>query len=306
MAETTKKRKPKPPVTESLLTSGHRACAGCGESLGAKLVIDAAGPNTIVTTCTGCLEVFSTPYPESAWRVPWIHSLFENSSAVAAGVEAGLKALGKKEGINVIAQGGDGGTADIGIGCLSGMLERNHEVLYVCYDNEAYMNTGVQRSGLTPFDTHTTTSPSGKKSFGNQHPKKPLLEIVAAHNIPYATSATVGYPADLQLKVKKALKEKGATFIHLHVPCPLGWVYNSELTIEIARLAVQTGLFPLVEFKWGKVTRVRKITRERKPVEEYLKHQGRYRHLFASEEGKKEIKKIQAIADANIEKYGLV
>jgi len=306
MTELTKKRKEKPPVVESLLTSGHRACAGCGEALGAKLVMDAAGPNIMVATSTGCLEVFSTPYPESAWRVPWIHSLFENSSAVACGIEAALRARGLKDKVKVIAQGGDGGTADIGIGCLSGMLERNQEVLYVCYDNEAYMNTGVQRSGLTPFDTHTTTSPSGKYSFGNQRPKKPLLEIVAAHQIPYAATATVGYPNDLQMKVKKALAESGATFIHLHVPCPLGWAYKSEATIEIARLAVQTGLFPIIEIKWGKVTRVRKITKERRPVEDYLKPQGRYRHLFVSEDGKKEIEKIQAIANANIEKYGLV
>jgi pyruvate ferredoxin oxidoreductase beta subunit len=305
MAEATKKKKAKPPVTESLLTSGHRACAGCGESLGAKLVMDAAGPNTYVTTSTGCLEVFSTPFPESAWRMPWIHSLFENSSAVAAGIDAGLRALGKRDGVNIIAQGGDGGTADIGIGCLSGMLERNHKVLYICYDNEAYMNTGVQRSGLTPFDTHTTTSPSGKESFGNQFPKKPLLQIVAAHNIPFACTATVGYPTDVQLKVKKALAEEGATFMHLHVPCPLGWAYKSELTIEVARLAVQTGLFPILEYRYGELTRVRKITKDRKPVEEFLKLQGRYRHLFASEDGKKEIEKIQAIADANIKKFGL-
>jgi len=306
MAEQTKSRKQKPPITESLLTSGHRACAGCGEALGAKLVMDAAGSNTMVATSTGCLEVFSTPYPESAWRMPWIHSLFENSSAVACGMEAGLRALGKREGTNIIAQGGDGGTADIGIGCLSGMLERNQQVLYVCYDNEAYMNTGVQRSGLTPFGTHTTTSPSGKVSFGNPLPKKPLLQIVAAHNIPYACSATVGFPNDVQLKVKKCLKEEGATFMHLHVPCPLGWVYKTEETIEIARLAVFTGLFPIIEMKWGEVVRVRKITKERRPVEDYLKPQGRYRHLFVSAESKKEIEKIQAIADANIKKFGLV
>jgi len=306
MAELTKPKKEKAAVEESLLTSGHRACAGCGEALGAKLVMDAAGPDIIVATSTGCLEVFSTPYPESAWRMPWIHSLFENSSAVASGIEVGLKALGKKGNTKIIAQGGDGGTADIGIGCLSGMLERGHEILYVCYDNEAYMNTGVQRSGLTPFDAHTTTSPSGKISFGNQRPKKTLLDIAAAHNIPYAATATIAYTADLQRKVKKALAIAGPTFLHVHVPCPLGWVYKSELTMEIARLAVETGLYPIVEIEWGKVTRVRKITKDHKPVEEYLKPQGRFRHLFASDEGKQELAKIQAIADANIAKYGLI
>lgn len=306
MAETTKPRKEKAAVEESLFTCGHRACAGCGEALGAKLVMDAAGPDIIVATSTGCLEVFSTPYPESAWRIPWIHSLFENSSAVASGIEAGLKALGRKGNTKIIAQGGDGGTADIGIGCLSGMLERGHEILYVCYDNEAYMNTGVQRSGLTPFDAHTTTSPSGKVSMGNQRPKKSLLDIAAAHNIPYAATASIAYTTDLQRKVKKALAIPGPTFLHVHVPCPLGWVYKAELTMEVARLAIDTGLFPLVEIEWSKVTKVRKITKDKKPVEEYLKSQGRFRHLFASEDGKKELAKIQAIADANIAKYGLV
>ncbi|MCP4580612.1 MAG: pyruvate ferredoxin oxidoreductase, partial [candidate division Zixibacteria bacterium] len=199
-----------------------------------------------------------------------------------------------------------GGTADIGIGCLSGMLERNQQVLYVCYDNEAYMNTGVQRSGLTPYGTHTSTSPSGTASQGNPLPKKPLLQIVAAHNIPYACSATVGFPTDVQSKVRKCLKEEGATFLHLHVPCPLGWAYKTEETVEIARLAVQTGLFPIIEMKWGEVTRVRKITKDLKPVTEYLKLQGRYRHLFTDKDGPAEIAKIQAIADANIRKFGLV
>ncbi len=303
MSETAKTKKIKPPVEESLLTSGHRACAGCGEALGAKLVMDAAGPNTIVTTATGCLEVFSTAYPETAWRIPWIHSLFENPASVAAGIEATLRNKGIED-INVIAQGGDGATADIGIGCLSGVMERNQNVLYVCYDNEAYMNTGVQRSGLTPYDARTSTSPSGSISWGNQHQKKNMLEICAAHNIPYAATATVGYPQDLISKVKKALKIKGAKFLHLHVPCPLGWIYPSEKTIEIARLAVLTGLYPIVEIEYNKVTRVRKIGKNRRPVEDYLKPQGRFKHLF-TEAGKEELEKIRQIAQANIDRYGL-
>lgn len=305
MSEPTEVKKEKPPVTESLLTSGHRACAGCGEALGAKLVMDAAGPNTIVSTCTGCLEVFSTPYPESAWRMPWIHSLFENSSAVAAGIEAALISLGRMGDTNIIAQGGDGGTADIGIGCLSGMLERGHNILYVCYDNEAYMNTGVQRSGLTPFDARTSTSPPGNISWGNQHQKKNLLEICAAHGIPYAATATVGYPQDLMSKVKKALKIKGPKFLHVHVPCPLGWIYKSEETVEIARIAVNTGLFPIVEMEFGKVTRVRKIGKSRLPVEDYLKPQGRFKHLFKTG-GEAELVKIRQIAENNIARYGLI
>lgn len=303
MTEKAQTKRKKPPVEESLLTSGHRACAGCGEALGAKLVMDAAGPNTMVATATGCLEVFSTAFPETAWRVPWIHSLFENSAAVAAGIEAALRNMGKED-INVIAQGGDGGTADIGIGCLSGVLERNQNLLYVCYDNEAYMNTGVQRSGLTPYDARTSTSPPGSQSWGNQHQKKNLLEICAAHLIPYAATATVAYPQDLMSKVKKALKIKGAKFLHVHVPCPLGWIHASEKTIEVARLAVLTGLFPIVEIEYNQVKRVRKIGKNRRPVEDYLKLQGRFKHLF-SEAGKEELDKIRQIAQANIDKYGL-
>ena len=299
----TKPKKVKPPVEESLLTSGHRACAGCGEALGAKLVMDAAGPNSIVATSTGCLEVFSTAFPQSAWRMPWIHSLFENSSAVAAGIDAALKSQGK-EGINVIAQGGDGGTADIGIGCLSGLLERNQNVLYVCYDNEAYMNTGVQRSGLTPFDARTSTSPSGAYSYGNEHQKKNLLGICAAHNIPYAATASIAYPNDLMNKVKKALKIDGAKFLMVHVPCPLGWVHKSDITIEVAKKAVLTGLFPIVEMAFNKVTRVRKIGKNRLPVEEYLKLQGRFKHLLV-DSSKDELEKIRQIAQANIDLYGL-
>ncbi len=303
MTESTKTKKQKPPVEESLLTCGHRACAGCGEALGAKLVMDAAGPNTIVATSTGCLEVFSTAFPQTAWRMPWIHSLFENSAAVAAGIEAALRNKGKHD-INVIAQGGDGGTADIGLGCLSGLLERNQNVLYVCYDNEAYMNTGVQRSGLTPYNARTSTSPSGTESFGNQHQKKNLLGICAAHNIPYAATATVAYPQDLMMKVKKALKIPGAKFLQVHVPCPLGWIHKSELTIEVAKLAVSTGLFPIVEMQYNKVTRTRKIGKDRRPVEDYLKLQGRFKHLF-TDTAKDELEKVRQIAQANIEYFGL-
>ena len=282
-----------------LFDSGHTACAGCGQALGARLVIDAAGANTIVANNTGCLEVFSTKWPESAWEIPWIHSLFENAAAVASGIEAALKYLGKKDAINVIAQGGDGSTADIGLQALSGMLERGHDILYVCYDNEAYMNTGIQRSGLTPFDTNTTTSPVGSKSTGNIRPKKPMPEIALAHGIPYVATCSVGYPQDVQRKVKKALSIKGPKYIQMHVPCPLGWRHETNLTFEVAKLAVETGLYPLIEYENG-VLIPKQI--KPKPVEEYLKVQGRFKHLLANPE---EIKKIQAIADSNIKKYGL-
>lgn len=287
-------------MAETLFKPGHTACAGCGQAIGARLVIDTAGKNTIIANNTGCLEVFSTKYPESAWGVPFIHSLFENCAAVASGVEAGLKYLGKKDSINVIAQAGDGGTADIGLQALSGMLERGHDVLYVCYDNEAYMNTGIQRSGLTPIDSNTTTTPSGEASLGNPRPKKPIPEIAAAHGIPYVATASVGYPQDVQRKVKKALSIKGPKYIQIHVPCPLGWRHESALTFEVAKLAVETGLYPLFEYENGQLI-PRKIAAI-KPVEEYLKVQGRFKHLLKNPAA---IKQVQDVADANIKKYGL-
>jgi len=287
-------------MSDTLFSVGHTACAGCGQSLAARLVIDAAGKNTIVVNNTGCLEVFSTKYPESSWNVPWIHSLFENAAAVASGVEVALKYLGTKDKINVIAQAGDGGTGDIGLQALSGMLERGHDILYVCYDNEAYMNTGVQRSGLTPFDTNTTTSPAGAQSSGNFRPKKPLPEIAVAHGIPYVATASSGFPQDLQRKVKKALAIKGPKYIQIHAPCPLGWRYESNELIGISKLAVDTGLYPLIEYESGLVTGRKQIVP--KPVEEYLKAQGRFKHLLNNPG---EIKKIQEIADNNIRKYGL-
>ena len=287
-------------MEKKLFNSGHTACAGCGQSLAARLVIEAAGPNTMVANNTGCLEVFSTKYPESSWGVPWVHSLFENSAAVASGIEAALIYLGKKDTINVICQAGDGGSADIGLQALSGMWERNHDILSICYDNEAYMNTGIQRSGLTPFDTNTTTSPAGSKSSGNIRPKKPLPEIAVAHNIPYVAVASVVYPQDIQRKVKKALAIRGAKYMQIHVPCPLGWRHDPSLTYQVAKLAVETGLYPLVEYENGQLSSARKI--QPKPVEEYLKIQARFKHLLNNPE---ELKKIQAIADANIKKYGL-
>ena len=287
-------------MSKTLFNSGHTACAGCGQSMAARLVIDAAGPNTIVVNNTGCLEVFSTKYPESSWGIPWIHSLFENAAAVASGVESAIKYLGKADLINIIAQGGDGSTADIGLQALSGMLERGHNILYVCYDNEAYMNTGIQRSGLTPFDTNTTTSPIGKASIGNLRPKKPIPEIANAHGIPYVAIASAGFPQDLQRKVKKAIAIKGPKYIQVHVPCPLGWRHETNMTMQVAKLAVETGLYPLVEYENGIISTRRQITP--KPVEEYLKTQGRFKHLLKNPE---EIKKIQDIADNNIRKYGL-
>ncbi len=286
------------------LESGHRACQGCGEALAARLVTEATGPDIVVANATGCLEVFSTPYPESAWRVPWVHSLFENAAAVASGVEAALKAQGRRS--KVVAMGGDGGTFDIGFQALSGMLERMHDVLYVCYDNEAYMNTGVQRSSSTPHAASTTTSPAGKARMGKRHLKKDLLSIIAAHHIPYAASASVAFPADLKRKVRRAMQIEGPTFLLVHSPCPLGWGHDSALTVEIARRGVDCGLFPLVELERGKVTGVMPI-RTPRPVADYLKLQKRFGHLFDDDDhrAREEREHLQALAEHNIDTYGL-
>ncbi|MEI8350532.1 MAG: thiamine pyrophosphate-dependent enzyme [Candidatus Omnitrophota bacterium] len=286
---------------EHQFVSGHTACAGCGQSLAARIVADVAGKNVMIANSTGCLEVFSTKAPETSWRVPWIHSLFENSAAVASGVEAALRYLGKIDTVRVIAQGGDGGTADIGLQALSGMLERGHDILYVCYDNEAYMNTGIQRSGLTPLNANTTTSPSGTVWKGNWRKKKPLVEICAAHFIPYAATASVGYIPDLQRKVKKALEIRGPKYIQIHVPCPLGWGHDSSLTLEVAKSAVLCGLYPLVEYENGKLTNTFKVPAP-KPVAEYIKPQNRFKHLLKDQTA---LQDLQEVANKNLEYYGL-
>src|SRR5438445_9329674 len=281
------------------LNSGHRACQGCGEALGARYAIDAAmraaGNQVIAANATGCLEVFSTPYPETSWQIPWIHSLFGNAAAVASGIAAALRVKGK-EHVRTTAQGGDGGTTDIGFRCLSGMFERNDDVLYICYDNEAYMNTGVQRSSATPPAARTATTPAMGAKPGNVFGTgKSVPKIAVAHGIPYAATATVADLHDLERKVVKAMGIHGARYIHIHVPCPLGWGSASHDTIRLARLAVESGLFPVFEAEHGVVTSSRKIRRQ-VAVEEYLKPQKRFAHLFASEDGQQPIARLQAIA----------
>lgn len=288
---------------QNLLAPGHRACAGCSMPTTIKLVLDAAGQNTIVVSPTGCLEVTTTPYPESAWCLPWIHSLFENAAAVASGVEVMLKR--RCQDTNVVIIGGDGSTFDIGMGSNSGMFERGHKITYVCYDNEAYMNTGVQRSGSTPFCVHTTTTPTGVRSLGNPRPKKDMPAIALAHKVPYVATASVAYPVDLRKKVKRSLEVNGPSYIQVNAPCITGWTFEAGTTVEISRLAVETGLWPMLEWVDGELTDVKKIRRP-KPVEEYLKIQGRYKHLFKKPDGLNVIKEIQSIADANIAKYHLV
>jgi pyruvate ferredoxin oxidoreductase beta subunit len=291
------------------LTSGHRACQGCGEALGARYALDAAmrasRGRLIAANATGCLEVFSTPFPESSWQLPWIHSLFGNAPAVATGVAAALRAQGRED-VRVIGQGGDGGTVDIGMGCLSGMFERNDDVLFVCYDNEGYMNTGVQRSGATPPAARTATTQAVGAEPGNvfgQGKSAPLIAM--AHEIPYVATATVADLRDLEAKVEHAMTFRGARYIHVLVTCPLGWGSASADTIKIARLACETGLFPVFEAEAGDVTDVTKI-RHRLPVEAYLRPQRRFVHLFEPEERTDVIAMIQARADRNIERFGLL
>ena len=307
-----------PPETRSVqadlrrtnsLNSGHRACQGCGEALGARYAIDAAMRATsnqlVAANATGCLEVFSTPYPETSWQIPWIHSLFGNAAAVATGIAAALKAKGREE-VRVIAQGGDGGTTDIGFGCLSGMFERNDDVLYICYDNEAYMNTGVQRSSATPPAARTATTMAVGKEPGNLFGQGKHLPLIAmAHGIPYVATATVAELHDLEAKVKRAMEFRGARYLHILVPCPLGWGHASDATIRMARLAKETGLFPVFEAENGEVTHVSGI-RRRVPVEDYLKPQRRFAHLFSPVPRKDLIARIQDAADRNIERYGLM
>jgi pyruvate ferredoxin oxidoreductase beta subunit len=267
--------------------------------------MNATGNRLIAVNATGCLEVFSTPYPESSWQISWIHSLFGNAAAVAAGVAAAQRALGKKD-VRVIAQGGDGGTTDIGFGCLSGMFERNDDVLYICYDNEAYMNTGVQRSSATPPAAWTATTPGLGKSPGNRFGTGKNVPLIAmAHNIPYVATASVANLRDLERKVTHAMGIEGARYIHIFVPCPLGWGSASEDTIRIARLAVESGLYPLFEAHDGEITDRTRI-RRKVPVTEYLKPQKRFAHLFGNPPDTDRIAMIQRIADHNIAKFGLL
>lgn len=283
---------------EELLAPGHRGCAGCGASIAVRLALKALGKNTVAISATGCLEVMTTPYPETAWEIPWIHVAFENAGAVASGVESALRIQGKDD-VNVVAFGGDGGTVDIGLQSLSGAMERGHNLTYICYDNEAYMNTGIQRSGATPYGATTTTSPKGKDSFGEDKPKKNMPMIMAAHGIPYVATASISYPEDFMKKVKKAAEIDGPAYIHLNQPCTTGWGYDSSKTIEMGRLAVETGAWILYEIENGEFNITYRPT-ERKLVSEYLKPQKRFRHL-----NDEHIEKIQEFVDNECAELGL-
>lgn len=273
---------------EELFTGGHRLCSGCGIPPIVRLILRSTEDPIVATTSTGCLEVGTTVYPYTAWRIPWIHSAFENAAATISGIESAYRALKKRgripadKNIKFVAFGGDGGTYDIGLQALSGALERGHNFLYVCYDNGAYMNTGIQRSSATPLLAGTTTSPSGAVIPGKQEWRKDLTRIVAAHNVPYAAQASPHNWADLSKKAEKALKTEGPTFLNVMSPCPLGWYTNPEDSIKWAKLSVDTCYWPLYEVENG-ILKVTYKPKEKKPLIDWLKPQGRFKHLFKPE-----------------------
>lgn len=286
---------------EEYFSSGHRSCQGCGEALAVRWVCKALGKNAVIAHATGCMEIVSSGYPQTAWVHPWIHVAFENTAAVAAGIETAFKILHRKGKLDkipaVVAMGGDGGTSDIGLQALSGALERGHNFTYICWDNEAYMNTGIQRSSSTPFGAMTTTSPPGKRSIGQSTWKKNMVAIAVAHGIPYVATANPSYVFDLYFKVKKAIETPGPAYIHVLSVCPTGWRSPTDLTVRLGRLAVETGVFPLYEVVNGKYRLTVEIPKLR-PVTDYLKPQGRFRHLREPE--------INFIQEQVLERYKLL
>ncbi|KAF0159658.1 MAG: pyruvate ferredoxin oxidoreductase beta subunit [Syntrophaceae bacterium] len=273
---------------KELLSSGHRACSGCAEVLAVRLMCKALGENTVIASATGCMEIASSMFPTTAWEVPWIHVAFENAAAVASGVEAGLKALRRKGKIDdryvkVVGMAGDGGTMDIGFQALSGAMERGHDMIFICFDNEAYMNTGIQRSSGTPMGASTTTAPAGKVSSGQKTWKKNMPEIMVAHNVPYVATACPSYPLDFIRKIEKAKSIKGPSYIHCFSVCPTGWRSPSHTVVSMGRLAVETGVFPLFEVENGRYRISPDMPKQLKPINDYFKPQGRFRHLLAEE-----------------------
>ncbi len=285
---------------EPAITSGHSLCPGCGAPIIAKMATLAADYPIVMAVATGCLEVSSTTYPFTAWKIPWIHNAFENAAATISGIESAYKALSRRGKINkkikFVAMGGDGGTYDIGIQALSGALERGHDFLYICYDNEGYMNTGAQRSGATPKGAHTTTEPAGRVSFGKRLRHKDLTSIAAAHHIPYAAQGSIHNWQDLLRKFKKGIEVDGPAFINVLSPCPRFWRFPPNKTIEIAKLAVETNFWPLFEVDNGKWILNYK-PKQRKPIIEWIKLQGRYKHLLKPE-NKHVVDEIQQEIDA--------
>ncbi|PIP12673.1 MAG: 2-ketoisovalerate ferredoxin oxidoreductase [bacterium (Candidatus Stahlbacteria) CG08_land_8_20_14_0_20_40_26] len=277
---------------EEIMQPGHLACQGCGATLAIRFVLKALGRKTVMSIPACCCTVIDGPFPYSAYGVPIWHTAFETAASAAAGIKAGLEMLGDRE-TTVLAWAGDGGTFDIGIQALSGAAERGDDILYVCYDNEAYMNTGIQRSSATPRGAWTTTTPV---RHPKDRPKKDIIAIMAAHRIPYAATASVGYPEDLIKKVKKAKASKGTKFLHIIAPCPTGWRSRPDDTIKLARLVVETNVFPLYEVENGEVWQMTKKSKGT-PVTEYLKLQGRFKHLK-----EEDVNEIQNKVDREYEK----
>lgn len=283
---------------KKFLCPGHNACAGCGELSAAQAVMRGLNNKVIITNATGCLEVTTTSYPESSWGLPWIHSLFENASSVASGILAALKQKGETD-TKVVVFGGDGGTYDIGFGLISGMWERGENILYICFDTEAYSNTGFQASGATPYGASTTTAPNGLISVGSTTHKKDMLAIALAHGVKYVAQSTAGFPDDITNKVKKALSLNGSAYIQILCPCIPGWKINYNEAAMMGKLAVKTGLFPLLEYLDQKlIASSINSSFSPLPVNDYLKSQGRFSHLKDND-----IKIVKQIADLNITKY---
>ncbi len=294
-------------VKPDLFTSGHRACAGCGPASVLRLIMKATRGPTIVTQATGCMEIVGSIYPYTSWGLPWLHTAFENAAANASGIEAALKIMRQKgkikdQHVDVIAIAGDGGTYDIGLQALSGAVERGHDFLFVLYDNEGYMNTGIQRSSSTPVGASTTTSPAGSVIPGKLEKKKPITEIMLAHEMQYVATATPYYWKDLLIKVRKGLEVEGPAFLHVFAPCPRGWRSEPARTMEYSKLAVESCVFPIWEAVDGKRTLsipskvISLAPQKKKPVKAYLEGQGRFRHLFAPK-NQHIIDEIQASTD---------
>lgn len=269
---------------EEFIAPGRGGCAGCPAVVGARMATKVMGKNTIMITSTGCMCVNYGYY--GAPLFPFVHTLFENAGSILSGIDVGLTVLGKREGVNLVAFCGDGGTVDIGLQALSGAAERGHRFLYICYDNEGYMNTGAQRSGATPPGARTSTTPVTARSAGEPRPfirKKDMVRIMAAHGIPYAAFASVAYPLDYLRKIEKALSIDGPTYIHLQTPCLTGWGIAEDRGIEVARMAVETCVFPLYEIEEGRKLKITVRPSRKRPVEEYFVLQGRFRHLLKKE-----------------------
>ena len=286
------------------LAPGHSSCAGCGFPAVIRTILDEAPGPVVVAGATSCSEVTTTLYPYTAWKVSYIHNAFENAAATISGVEKAYEALKKrgkaKEKITFVVFAGDGGTYDIGLQALSGALERGHDFLYVVYDNGAYMNTGNQRSSATPFGANTETAPAGKNSFGKEQKRKDLMAIVAAHHVKYAAQANVAFIQDLRKKARKAFAVQGPKFLDVFSPCQNNWKFPTSQYVNVAKLATETNFWPLYEIEDGKY-KINWKTEKPKPIEEFLKTQGRFKHLFA-EKNKEVIKEIQEQINAELER----